>query len=106
VRAVLGPREKRRKIGRGAVEDGEADAALTRAREAVRWLSDDDKAAVVEELGGGGTRARRAEEENGDGCSERRARASAFYRGQREVEAPMTQWPASMPGLEDAGYSE
>jgi hypothetical protein len=40
----------------------------------------------VEELDGGGARAHRGEEESGDGCSKDRARASAFYRGQREVE--------------------
>jgi hypothetical protein len=29
-------------------------------------------------------------------------RGSTIYRGQREAEAPGTQWPASMLGLEDA----
>jgi hypothetical protein len=81
VQATLGHGEKRRRIGRGVVEDGEAGAALTRAREAVRRLGDDGKAAAAEELGGGGARARRREEESGDGCGEDRARASAFYRG-------------------------
>jgi hypothetical protein len=81
VRATLGCGEKRMRTGRGVVEDGEAGAALTRAREAVRRLGDDGKAAAAEELGGGGSRARRREEESGDGCGEDRARASAFYRG-------------------------
>jgi hypothetical protein len=36
---------------------------------------------------------------NGDGCGEDRVRASAFYRGQREVEAPVA---ASMAGHEGA----
>jgi hypothetical protein len=88
------------------VEDGEADTALTRAREEVRWPGDDGKAAAAEELGGGGARAQRGEEESGDGCSEDQARALAFYRGRREVEAPGAQWLAPMPDLEDAGYSE
>jgi hypothetical protein len=56
--------------------------------------------------GGGGARARSGEEESGDGCCEGRVRTSAFYRGRREAEARGTQWPASMPGLEDTGYSE
>jgi hypothetical protein len=81
-------------------------AALNWAREAVRRSGAECKAAVVEELGGGGTQARRGEEESGDGCSKDRLRASAFYRGRREVEALGTQWPASMTGLEDVGYSE
>jgi hypothetical protein len=38
-------------------------------------------------LVGGGTQAWRREEESGDWCGGARARASAFYRGQREVEA-------------------
>jgi hypothetical protein len=76
--AVLGRGEKR--TGRGAVEDGEADAALTWAREAVRRPSDDGKAVMAEELGGGGSRAWRGEEESGDRCGEGRARTSAFYR--------------------------
>jgi hypothetical protein len=84
------------------VEDGEAGAALTWAREAVRWPGDDGKAAAVEQLGGGGTRARRGEEESGDWCGEDPTRASSFYRGQREVEALRTQWS----GLEDASYLE
>jgi hypothetical protein len=50
-----------------------------------RRSGDDGKAAAVEELDGGGARAHRREE-SGDGCSKDRARASAFYRGQREVE--------------------
>jgi hypothetical protein len=50
--------------------------------------------AAVEELGGGDAQARRGEEENGDECREDRARASAFYRGWREVEVPEElQWP-------------
>jgi hypothetical protein len=33
--------------------------------------------------------------ENGGGCGEDRARASAFYRGRREAEAPgRLRWPA------------
>jgi hypothetical protein len=35
-------------------EDGEADVALTRAREAARRPGDDGKAVVAEGLGGGG----------------------------------------------------
>jgi hypothetical protein len=54
VQVALRCGEKRRRTGRGAVEDGEAGVVLTRAREAVRQLGDDGKAAVVEELGGGG----------------------------------------------------
>jgi hypothetical protein len=61
VRVVVGRGEKRRRTGRGAVEDREAGAALTRAREALRWLDDAGKAAGAEELGGGGARARRGE---------------------------------------------
>jgi hypothetical protein len=50
---------------------------------------------AVERLRGGDARAQRGGEESGDGCSEDRARASAFYRGQREAEAPgWLQWPA------------
>jgi hypothetical protein len=45
--APLGRGEKRRRTGRGAVEDGEADEALTWAQEAVRWPGDDGKAAVA-----------------------------------------------------------
>jgi hypothetical protein len=106
VQVAHGHGEKRRWMGRGAVDDGEAGAALTRAREAVRWSGDDGKAVVVEEPGGGGAQARRGEEEGGDRCSEGRARAFSFFRGGREVDAPGTQWLASMPGLEDVGYSE
>jgi hypothetical protein len=80
VRAMLRRGEKRRRTGRGVVEDGEASAALTRAREAMRWPGDDGKVAVAEELGGSGARARRGEEESGDGCGEDWVRASAFYR--------------------------
>jgi hypothetical protein len=36
VHTVLGRGEKRRRTGRGAVENGEAGVLLTRAREAVR----------------------------------------------------------------------
>jgi hypothetical protein len=36
VRAALGHEEKRRRTGRGAVEDGEAGVALTWAQEVVR----------------------------------------------------------------------
>jgi hypothetical protein len=36
VRAALGHEEKRRRTGRGAVEDGEAGVALTWAREVER----------------------------------------------------------------------
>jgi hypothetical protein len=71
---------RRGREGGGAVEDGEASATFTRAREAMRWPGNDGKA-VAEELGGGGARAWRGEEESGDGCGEDRARASAFYRG-------------------------
>jgi hypothetical protein len=67
--------------GRGEVEDGEAGAALTRAREAVGRSNDDGKAVAAEELGGGGSRAQRGEEERGDECGEGQVRASAFYRG-------------------------
>jgi hypothetical protein len=50
---------------------------------------------VAEELGGGDAQASRGGEENGDGCGEDRVRASAFYRGRREAEAPgRLQWPA------------
>jgi hypothetical protein len=38
------------------------------------------------ELGGGGAQAWREEGKSGDWCSGGRARASAFYRGRREVE--------------------
>jgi hypothetical protein len=106
VQAALGHGEKRRRTGRGVVEDGKAGTKLTRAQEAVRWPGDDSKAVAAEELGGGGARAQRGEEESGDGCREDWARALAFYRGRREAEASGIQWPASMPGLEDAGYSE
>jgi hypothetical protein len=106
VRATLGRGEKRRRMGRGAVEDDEVGVALTRAREAVRRPGNDGKVAVAEEISGGGARARRGEEESRDGCSEDRARASTFYRGWREAEARGIQWLTSMPGLEDAGYSE
>jgi hypothetical protein len=99
-------REKRRRTGRGAMEDSEAVAALTQAHEAVRWPGGDSKAAAVEKLGGGGARAQRGEEESRDGYNEDRVRASAFYRGRREVAALGTQWPASIPVLEDTGYSE
>jgi hypothetical protein len=66
---VLGRREKRRRTGRGAVEDGETGAALTQGREAVRRPSDDGKATAAEELAGGGVRARRGEEESGAGAA-------------------------------------
>jgi hypothetical protein len=60
------------------VEDDEASATFTRAREVMRWPGNDGKA-VAEELGGVGARAfKGAEEESGDGCTEDRARASAF----------------------------
>jgi hypothetical protein len=39
------------------------------------------------ELGGGGAQAWREEGKSGDWCGGGRARASAFYRGRREVEA-------------------
>jgi hypothetical protein len=58
---------------------------------------------VVEELGGGEAQARRGGEENGDGCGEDWMRASAFYRGRREAEAPVA---ASMAGHEGAGYTQ
>jgi hypothetical protein len=49
---------------------------------------------VAEELGGGDAQAWRGGEENGDGCGEDQARASAFYRGRREAKAPgRLQWP-------------
>jgi hypothetical protein len=86
VPVMLGRREKRRRMGRGVVEDSEAGEALTRAREVVRWPSDDGKAAASEELSGGGARAQRGEEVSGDGCGEGWVRASAFYRGRREAE--------------------
>jgi hypothetical protein len=100
VEAALGHGEKRRIDRRAAVEDDEASAALTQAREAVRRLGDDGKAAVVKELSGGGARARRGEEDTRDGCGEGWARASAFYRVWRELEAPGTQWPALDKSLE------
>jgi hypothetical protein len=106
VRAAPRRGEKRRRMGRGAVEDSEAGVALTQAREAVRRPGDDGKAAVAEEIGGGGARAWRGEEESEDGCGKDRARASAFYRGRREAEALGIQWPTSMLSLEDSGYSE
>jgi hypothetical protein len=88
------------------VEDDKVGAALTRAREAVRRSGDDGKAMAAEELDGGGARARRGEEESGDGCGDGRARALAFYRVRRQVEALGTQWPASISDPKDAGYSE
>jgi hypothetical protein len=105
VQAALGRREKRRRTMRGRMEDSEAGEVLTWAREAVRQPGDDSKVKVGEELGSGGDQARRGEEESGDGCYKGRVRASAFYRGQREVEVLGTQWLASMPGFEDDGYS-
>jgi hypothetical protein len=42
--------------------------------------------------GGGGARARRGVE-SGDECGEDWARASTFYMGRREAEAPEIQWP-------------
>jgi hypothetical protein len=54
VRAALGRGEKRRRMGRGTVEDSEAGTVLTQAREVVRWPGNDGKAAVAEELSGGG----------------------------------------------------
>jgi hypothetical protein len=95
VRAAPGHGEKRR-MGRSAVEDSEAGVALTQAQEAVRQPGDDGNAAVSEEIGGGGARARRGEEESEDGCGKDRARASAFYRGQREAGTLGIQWPASI----------
>jgi hypothetical protein len=59
---------------------------LTRARGAARRPSDDDEVAAGMKLGGGGARARRGEEDSGDWCGGGRARASAFYRGRREVD--------------------
>jgi hypothetical protein len=41
-----------------------------------------------------------------DGCCEVQVRSSAFYKGWREAEAPGTQWPTSMLGLEDTSYLE
>jgi hypothetical protein len=57
-RAVHGCREKRRRMGRGAMEDGETGEALTWAQEAVRRPGDDGKAVMAEEISGGGARAR------------------------------------------------
>jgi hypothetical protein len=51
---ALGRREKRRRTGRGVVEDCKAREALTPAWGAVRRPSDDGMAAAAEELGGGG----------------------------------------------------
>jgi hypothetical protein len=51
VRAALGHGEKRRRTGRGVVEDDEAGAALTEAREAVGRPSDNGMATEEEELG-------------------------------------------------------
>jgi hypothetical protein len=72
----------------------------------VRWPGYNGQATVVVELGGGGAQAQRGEEESGDGCGKDRARASTFYRGRREAEAPGIQWLASMQGFEDARYLE
>jgi hypothetical protein len=58
---------------------------------------------VVEELGGGEARARTGGEENGDRSGEDRVRASTFYRGRREEEAPVV---ASMAGHEGAGHTQ
>jgi hypothetical protein len=80
-------------------EHGEPDSGLTGAR-AVSWRpGDDGEETAVEALNGGGAQAQRGEEESGDGCSEDCVRVSAFYRGQREAEAPGIQWLASMPVL-------
>jgi hypothetical protein len=54
VRVALGRGEKRSGTGREVVEDGEADAVLTRAREVMRRPGVDGKAAVAEKLGAGG----------------------------------------------------
>jgi hypothetical protein len=54
---ALGRREKRRRTGRGVVEDCKAREALTPAWGAVRRPSDDGMAAAAEELGGGGAGA-------------------------------------------------
>jgi hypothetical protein len=86
MRATLGRGEKGRRMGRDVVEDGEASAAHTWDREAVRQPGDDGKMAVAEELGGGGAQAQRGEEDSRDGCGKDRVRASASYRGWREVE--------------------
>jgi hypothetical protein len=48
VQAALGHSEKRRRMGRGVVEDSEAGEALSWAREAVRRPGDDGNAAAVE----------------------------------------------------------
>jgi hypothetical protein len=82
---ALGHVEKRRRTGRRVMENSEAGEVLTRAPEMVRWPGDDGKAAVAEELDGSGTRARRGDEESWDGCCEGRVRASAFYKGWRQV---------------------
>jgi hypothetical protein len=50
VRASLGHREKRRRMMRFTVEDGEAGEVLTRAQEEVQQPGDDSKVAVGEEL--------------------------------------------------------
>jgi hypothetical protein len=50
---------------------------------------------AVKGLGGGEARSRRGGEENGDVCGEDRVRASAFYRGRREPEAPVVASMAS-----------
>jgi hypothetical protein len=86
MRAALGRGEKGRRMGRDVVEDSEAGAAHTWDREAVRQPGDDGKMAVAEELGGGGAQAQRGEEDSRDGCGKDRVRASASYRGWREVE--------------------
>jgi hypothetical protein len=60
VRGVLGRGEKRRRMGIGVVEDGEADAALNRAQDLVRRPSNDGKAAAVEVALEFGEESRRA----------------------------------------------
>jgi hypothetical protein len=64
---------------------------------------------VVEGLRGGDARAQRGGEESRDGCSEDQARASSFYRGRREAEAPgRFQWPAkkaSVTRSEEEGFT-
>jgi hypothetical protein len=83
-------------------EDGEASAALTRARYAAWWPGSNGKSAVGEELGGGDVQPRRGVEEKGDQCGESRVRASAFYRGRREAGA----LAASIADNEGVGYPQ
>jgi hypothetical protein len=102
VRGTLGHGEKRRRMERGVVEDGEADVVLTRAQAVVRRLSNDGKAAAVEVALEFGEESRRA----GTGAAKIGRGPQPLIGGRREVEALGIQGPASMPSLKDAGFSE